>query len=822
MKTWHAALAFLMGLLSSGCSFVESPADPVVLLDGSWELDGVGKVDVPGHVLLALEANGSVPNAFLGTNEGDVQWVEDSVWTYRYRFQKPEHWAVEALTFLEFDGLDTYATVWLDGSVVLESDNAHRTWRTAAFAAGAGEHELVVQFLPVGQRGMERMQAAGGPLPASNEPRPIGQQSSPFTRKSGYEWGWDWGPRLAGPGITGSVRWVQPEAGGWTDAPTPWCEVLEVSPRVARVRVHGREGWTCAADGRFHWEGDTMVWPAPELWWPKNMGTATLHPLTWTHAVTGAQRHEQLGLRTVRWVQTPDTFGTSFALEVNGIPVQAKGANLVPPDYFVVRAREGWEGLVQQAVAAEMNMLRVWGGQGYLPEAFYAACDRAGLLVWQDFAFACAMVPGDASFRANVQEEALQQVRRLRHHPCLALWCGNNEIEKAWNSWGWQDLYGLHGDDSVRVWRDYETLFHALLPEVVAAECDVQYWPSSPFGDERSGDEHAWGVWFGLEDFSYYSQHGGRFASEYGLQSLPDRHTLRQAGIEAFGDSALQYRQRSRMDWLEPGFDGWDMMQHFMGKTVGHPTEGDLDEWIFLSQTTQALGLQHALERHRTSAGRVSGSLYWSLNDVWPAVSWSTIDWAGRWKLGHYAVRRANAPRTIQWQRERSDSLVLVAFNDGPVEWRDSIQLDLKTPDGQVRRSARREFSVPAHGSAVLSFGPMAKWQADPGHTYLAWEVADKRTSVLWDMPVDFHRPPGHVEARATPRGLELQASFYEPVVGLTANVPGHFLDNGFALEAGELLQVEFVPEDVAPTIYTVRTLGHPEGIMVIRNGVMD
>ena len=797
MKGWlWAALA--VGL---GCG--RSAAPEAVELRAGWVLDGIGSAEVPGHVVLELERAGRVPNAFLGTNEGAVQWVEDSVWTYRLELVRPEGWSAGDATFLVFDGLDTYATVEVDGAVVLEANNALRTWRSADFPAGDGEHELVVRFDPVAARGLE---AAGGSaaLPAGNEPRPIGKQSSPYTRKAPYQFGWDWGPRLAGPGITGMVRWVNPAAGGWTDAPTPWCEVLTASTASARVAVHGRSGW--ALEGDWNWDGDTLVLEQPALWWPRGMGDQPLYTLPWRHEATGVERTTRLGLRTLEWVQTPDAFGPPFALHVNGVPIHARGANIVPPDFHEVRAASRWIEPVEQAVSADMNMLRVWGGGIYPPESFYQACDEAGVLVWQDFAFACSMVPGDAAFLANLEAEAREQVARLRHHACLALWCGNNEVERAWYEWGWQDLYGLHGADSARVWADYEAVFNDLLPRVVAEESDAFYWPSSPNRGE-GGDEHAWGIWFGLEDFDYYSRHRGRFASEYGLQSLPDRHTLREAGVEAFGDSALQYRQRSRMDWLEPGFDGWDMMLHFMGKAVGAPADGDLDDWIFRSQTTQALGLQHALERHRTSAGRYAGSLYWSLNDVWPAVSWSTVDWAGRWKLGHYAARRANAPRAVLWQRERTDSLVFIAFNDGPSRWRDTVHFELKTPDGQVRRRVQRAIDVAPHSQTAILLDALAPWSADPAHTYLGWTSSEGRRTALFVNPLDFRPPHAPVEVHGVPGGVEVTAPYYVPVVRLEADVPGWFEDNGFALEPGETRRVSFEIERGKPAEYTARSL---------------
>ena len=218
--------------------------------------------------------------------------------------------------------------------------------------------------------------------------------------------------------------------------------------------------------------------------------------------------------------------------------------------------------MVQNAVDAHMNMVRVWGGGVYPPDAFFEACDNQGILVWQDFMFACAMVPDNPSFQDNVTAEATAQVRRLRHHPSLALWCGNNEVAKAWESWGWQEMYNLHGQDSVRVAQAATAMFDGLLSEVVHEHSAAFYLPTSPTLEKDAGDAHAWGIWFGREPWDYYSRHEGRFASEYGLQSLPHLATLQEAGIDTFQDEALQFRQRSKMDWLEPGFDGWDMMHH--------------------------------------------------------------------------------------------------------------------------------------------------------------------------------------------------------------------------------------------------------------------
>ena len=644
-----------------------------------------------------------------------------------------------------------------------------------------------------------------------------------MTRKPGYQFGWDWGPRLAGPGISEKVL-LKPWRTEANNIPvSPLCTVLEADEKLARIDVEGHEAWSLdiTLEGRvvdWRWVGHEIHMATPELWWPAGMGDHPLYTWTWTHAQSGLQREFKMGVRTLDWIEQDDAYGRSFQLEVNGHPIHARGANVVPPDFHDTHNPDRWTKLVTQALGANMNMVRVWGGGVYPPDAFFEACDQAGLLVWQDFMFACAMVPDDPAFVENVRQEALEQVRRLRNHPSLALWCGNNEVERAWASWGWQDMYDLHGSDSVRLADAYHRLFHEVLPDIVADESNLHYLQTSPTLDAQSGDEHAWGVWFGLEDFDYYSRHGGRFASEYGLQSLPCKHTLKEAGITSWEDEALQFRQRSRMDWLEPGFDGWDMMHHFMSKTTGAPADGDLDDWIFKSQWTHAEGIRQALERHRTSRGQFAGSLYWSLNDVWPAVSWSTVDHAGRWKLAHHAARRANAPRTVLWVRHREDSLCFQAFNDLPEPTAGVIQIALKNFKGQVLRQTDLEVQLNGRQSTLINVGPLAQWRTRPMDTYISWHWKDgsdetlARSSALWCAPVEANLPPSGVQCVKTDEGFEVSTDSYVPLVQLLASVPGQWSDNGMTLEPGQPVNVHFRPESAANLEFDVemRSLGNP------------
>lgn len=761
---------------------------------------------VPGHVLPALVTAGLVPNPNLKTHELDVQWVEHQTWTYRVHVPLPPGWEEGQGARLAFDGLDTYAHVFVNGEEVMSTNNAFRRWVSPQIRIPASGFLLEVLFDPVAQAGQVALDRHGLAIPAGNELKPVGSQTSPLTRKAGYQFGWDWGPRLAGPGIPGAVALHLESSKKEKHLVQPTCTVVVATEQEAQVEVRTYEGWSLevSKDGEFvDWsqDGSSIRISEPELWWPVQMGDHPLYSFRWTHKETGKSFEHTLGIRTLDWEQIEDQWGTSFSPVVNGKRIFARGANVIPPDFHDVNSCDGWSSLVQNSLAANMNMVRVWGGGVYPPDCFFDACDRNGLLVWQDFMFACSMVPDDDEFASNVEKEAREHVFRLRHHPSLALWCGNNEVLRAWHQWGWQDLYNLHGADSTRLADAYDRIFHEVLPRAVSETCEVYYHPTSPTLDSKSGDEHAWHIWFGLENFDYYSRNSGRFVSEFGLQSLPDRHTLHEAGITAFEDEALQYRQRSKMEWLEPGFDGWDMMHHFMAKTTGAPEEGNLDDWIFRSQATQAEGLRQALERHRTSRGRYAGSLYWSLNDIWPAVSWSTVDYAGRWKLGHYAAKRANKALTAQWQRERQDSVILVAFNDSPSPFQGSLVVEVCTMNGSVLNGESTSLQLTAHSEFAWPAAAFEEWVETPEATYLAWSLLDgagtvlERSTALWKAAVDSDLEPCHVEYERHEHGWTVTASSYSPVTYLTCSAPGHFSDNGMALEAGKPVEVAFTPE---------------------------
>lgn len=793
--------------LNSGWSFRDK--------EGQWI-----EAHVPGNVHLDLLAHGLIPDPFSATNEGEVQWVETMDWQYRRAIEPPPvsgDWA------LEFLGLDTYATVMLNGDTLLQSANMHRGWHIpASEMVFTGTDTLSVVFKSPVVEGQKQLDAHPWRIPVSNEMQPQGQQVSAVVRKAMYHFGWDWGPRLVTSGIWRPVSWVR------KDVVLPEFSMVQegLSSEQARYRLQFGEsvtGLSAALEmgGQvtpvvLTSEGEgayTMEIADPQLWWPHGMGAQPLYGLTLTDEAGRSAAH-RFGIRSLDWVQEQDEFGTSFQCVVNGVPVQARGANIIPPDFFVNRGEEQLDRMLDDAVASHMNMLRIWGGAVYGSDAFYDRCDSLGILVWQDFMNACAMVPGDSDWQANFLAEAEEQVVRLRNRTSLALWCGNNETEKAWKEWGWQELYGMDAADSAAAWQAYVDLFEEGLPNVVESKGGGFYWPSSPSPVDpalhrKAGDQHDWGVWFGKEGFDFFTRDGGRFASEFGLQSLPDRRTLEAVGVQSFSDTVLQFRQRSKMDWLEPGFDGWDMMQYYADGYFADPkaveAEGmdELDRWIHLTQLTQAEGLRQAIERHRCSDGRTAGSLYWQLDDVWPTVSWSTVDHAGRWKLAHHAVREANQPLRVMWDRSRTDALRMVGQNLGPTPWRGKLAWALLNHSGDTLKTMELVVDLPAFGERDKPF--MTQDVPDDA-AVVAWSLRTEEGAWV-DRGASTLKPASSyewmdAEVQVTPAegGIWIESNAVLCGVQLLAEAEGRFEDNGFMYLPGARRWIGFANADPAMT----------------------
>ncbi len=785
-----------------------------------WEFQDTAQVwrsaEVPGSIHTDLMRHALIADPFAWMEELELGWMENRDW--RYRCPVPAWPGDSAGWELLFEGLDTYASVVFRGDTVLQADNMHRSWRVALPPDAVGDTLEVVLHSAV-DRGQALLDLSPWPIPASNEARPIGKQTSAVTRKAMYHFGWDWGPRLVTSGIWKPVRWVRPAA-AWPEFrwelqdssgdSVQYALIFDEPVPQLDVELTLRDSAVDLTVERISEERIEVTWRGVEWWWPLGMGEQPLYDLSWA-SQDGRMGSHRFGVRTLEWVRELDEFGRSFRCVVNGKAIQLRGANVIPPDYFPVQSRKRLKELVGHASAANMNMLRIWGGGVYGDEELYNLCDSHGILVWQDFMSACAMVPGDVDWKQNFLAEAAESILRLRNRTSLALWCGNNESEHAWRAWGWQDAYGLHGTDSAEVSTAYTAVFEDALPRLIEALNGGFYWPSSPHAEPDvasvegaealySGDQHDWGVWFGTADFDHYSKASGRFASEYGLQSVPHRRTLSEVGVVHFEDRVLQFRQRCTMDWLEPGFDGWDMMGHYARRYFADPDStmapgmDRLDRWIHLTQLTQAEGLRQALERHRCASEKTAGSLYWQLDDVWPTVSWSSVDHAGRWKLAHHAVRHANQTVRMMWDRSREDQVRLVAQNLGLSPVLGEASWAILNAHGDTLGMGKVDLKVSAHlGAVEVHVEPREEEQA-----LLTWSWTSYAGEPLDSGVVALSRPAAikwpSTEVLCTPDegGVWLQSEVPVCGVRLTAETEGRFEDNGFILLPGRRHWVGF------------------------------
>ncbi|RPJ44448.1 MAG: glycoside hydrolase family 2 protein, partial [Chloroflexi bacterium] len=424
--------------------------------------------------------------------------------------------------------------------------------------------------------------------------------------------------------------------------------------------------------------------PDPQLWWPNGYGAQPLYQASlelYQADVLLDQREYQLGLRTLELRQQPDEWGRSFTFVVNGLPIFAKGSNWIPADSFPARISDAYlEGLIRAAAETHQNMLRVWGGGFYEEERFYDLCDRYGILVWQEFIFSCSIYPlNDPDFLENVRQEVIQNVRRLRHRACLALWCGNNEMEWGWADWKW-DRPEL-GDLKAA----YDRFFHHTLPGWCATEDpDHAYWPSSPSSDtpfenpngQGQGDAHYWDVWHGRKPFTAYRDQFPRFMSEFGFQALPPLATIR-----AYADESEWNMTSYIMEQHQKNASGNSLMVGQMLEAFRLPK--DFDSLVYLSMVLQAEGIRYGVEHWRRHTDRVAGILYWQLNDCWPVASWSSLDYFGRWKALHYAARRFYAPLLLSITDKPTEQDVYVT-NDMRETWEGSVRWSLEMLDGNA------------------------------------------------------------------------------------------------------------------------------------------
>ncbi|MFB6150258.1 MAG: glycoside hydrolase family 2 protein [Haloarculaceae archaeon] len=806
-------------------------------LNGSWQfraqddeawLDG----SVPGGVYTDLLDEGVIDDPFYEDNELDVQWVGKTDWEYRRTVEVPADLLEHDRVLLECDGLDTVATVLVNGEAVGESVNMHvGNEFDVADALEPGDNEVRVQFRSPVEYGVEKMEEYPYEVPHTHYP--VEQPGRPFIRKAQCHYGWDWGPCLPTMGIYRDISLVaysspritytkteQDHSGDGVDVTVragidaPTAGEYELAASVAggetteRVELEPGEQeveLTVSA-------GDV------DLWWPNGYGDQPLYDLdvTVTDGDTDHTVSDRLGFRDVELVVEPDEEGTSFYFEVNGTPVYAKGANTIPvaPMYGDV-TRDRYEHLIRSAADANMNMLRVWGGGYYENEDFYELCDEYGVLVWQDFMFSCSLHPANDEFLETVEEEVRYQVRRLANHPSIAVWCGNNENEEAAQSWFAEHP---HHDDHLR---DYEKLYE----ETVGPACRDEdpsrtYWPGSPSSgpDEddpyifEKGDIHYWAVWHEGQPFENYYTTEPRFVSEFGYQSFPSIDGLRTVIEEAdFNPTSpmMEHHQRN------PG--GNTTILKRISSYFRFPF--DFEDFVYLSQILHAEAKTTAIEYWRRRKPTTMGTLYWQLNDLWPVASWASIEYDGKWKAQHYAARRQYAPVLVSFHPEFGGDVVgeNAQADDDEEDWGDvtaqtlwitsdvpeplsgTIDLEILTFDGEVVEERTVDVDVDAQESTALATVDredlpdgvdtsevMIRAEYDgPGESFPATAYFEDYKAL--DLPeteldVEIDGPEVTVSADEGALFVELDAGTFR----------GAFSDNYFDLAPGEERTVEF------------------------------
>jgi beta-mannosidase len=680
-------------------------------LNGIWKMRRTDwrewiEGSVPGSVYNDLLNIGLMEDPFYRENDKKAAKLSEYDYEYQRSFEVESAMLEHDRVLLCCEGLDTLAEIHLNGSLLAKTCNMHRIYEfDVKGLLNIGENSIHIIFRNPVEYVTKRYEE--NPLFSVN-----GIPGFQFLRKAHYMFGWDWGPTLPDLGIWRNISLValsfgridevyvtqQHEAGRVSLDIRVGLEKLAEGPVEVISSIY-------APDGKVHtkrvvtskdMEHVFMEICDPELWWPNGFGKQPLYRVEVCFAKEGFvmdTRTFKIGLRTIRVNQRDDQWGRSFAFEVNGIEIFAMGADYIPEDNIIARVdREKTERLIQDCVAANFNCLRMWGGGYYYDDCLYDLCDEYGLIVWQDMLYACALYDFSDDFRSNIIPETVQNMKRIRHHACLGLWCGNNEMEWAVVDW--------NTNASLKAKADYIKQFECVLPEI-AKEVDPNtfYWLASPssFGgfdrpnDQNFGDMHDWSVWHGRMPFTDFRSRYPRFMSEFGLQSFPGMKT-----IEAFALPEDYNIFSAVIEDHQKHPAGIDPTVYYLSQYFKFP--GSFESFPYVSQLIQAEGVRYGVEHWRRNRGRCMGAVYWQLNDCWPVVSWASIDYYGRWKALHYAAKRFFAP-VLASACEEGTCVSLHISNETMEAFSGKLVWSLRDACSNVVRQAEKRVDVAALSS---------------------------------------------------------------------------------------------------------------------------
>ena len=725
---------------------------------------------VPGDVYADLLRENEIPDPFFRDNEKQLQWIGETDWTYSREFEISKSLFENDCILLHCDGLDTLANIKLNDQHIADTDNMYRTYEwDVKNILKPGKNKIEIHFsstIPYSNEKQKKHKlCVWGNTSGFNDDWLLEKQlkvdvAEGWIRKEPANYGWDWGLMALTCGIWRDINIVAFNCARIKDVHVQQQHmkdqvVLTVNNILDKVTDNEvivkvsvsyenkliKEKTVSTSKSEIDCE---FTISNPELWWPSGMGKQALYNvkvelLNSTDDIIDTSK-KNIGIRKVELVRNKDQWGESFYFAVNGVSLFAKGANWIPGDGILANMPDSrYRELIESAVDANMNMLRVWGGGIYEPDIFYNICDELGILIWQDFMFACSTYPvHEKSFLDNVEQEVRDNVKRLRHHPCIALWCGNNELEQ-----------GLVGDDwtpRTMPWKEYGNLFDKLIPSLVEElDSETPYWPGSPhtpngdrknFNDPTCGDAHLWDVWHAKMPFEWYRTTEHRFVSEFGFQSFPEPKTVDSYTIEedkSVTSYIMEHHQRTSI--------GNSSIMFYMLDWFKLPMSFDSSLW--LSQILQGLAIKYAVEHWRRNMPKCMGALYWQLNDTWPVASWASIDYFGRWKALHYIAKNFFAPLMISGvEKNESQEVEIHVTSDSLNSTDATANCQITDLSGNVLFTDSTEFKIPIQGNLLIKTVQLSEILKKHGsRNILVWLELEQNGEIVSENMVHFEKP---------------------------------------------------------------------------------
>ena len=783
----------------------------IIELHNNWEFKKVTDSNwipatVPGNVHSDLLENNLIENPFIGDNEHDLQWISETDWEYKTTFSVNKKTLQKEHIELNFEGLDTYASVFLNDSLVLKTNNAFCEFQVNAKPLLKTENTLRILFENTTKYEEQAKDKLGYTLPEGNRI---------FTRKAQFQYGWDWGPKMNTSGIWRPVKLV-----AWNDYRIEdiFIKQVTLNDSISNLQLDitdsNLDGLTYQIQVNdilvpFEQSDFTFQIKEPKRWWPHNLGEPYLYDIKVVVKKGNAildSISTKIGLRTIELVTKKDSIGESFYFKVNDVPVYAKGANFIPQNSMQNKVTDThYEKLLNDVVNANMNMLRVWGGGIYENDIFYDLCDEKGILVWQDFMFACAMYPGDKDYLENVQQEAIDNVKRLRNHASIALWCGNNENSEGWHRWGWQD--GRSESEKEEIWSNYLKVFDSILPNTVAKLTDTDYWESSPkYGRgnpnyEFEGDAHDWWIWHDGYPFEHLEERVPRFMSEFGMQSFPSYEVInyinQSDSLEITSEGFKNHQKHVR---------GFELIDQYMQRDFPVPTKAE--DYVYMSQVLQAYGITKGLEAQRRAKPYNMGTLYWQLNDCWPSISWSSIDFFGNWKALHYKAKKS-FENVLVTSKLEDNVLKTFVINDNLEAVTDTLHLKLIDFFGKELWSFSKDITA-SKGSSELMH-ELNLEGIDKKNAVLVFSFNHTTSTFYLTNTKDLKLQQAEITQEITKSSsgfnIKLSSTTLQKDIFLYTKAKGHFSDNFFDLLPNQTVVIDFNTETETLRDLKIKTL---------------